>query len=132
MKMSITSIYAAVLTLFFVGLTIRTVVLRNKTQTTIGDAGHPDLKRAIRAHGNFAEYVPLALLLIFMVESQGAAVYWVHGLAACLLIGRVSHAYAVSQIKEPMQFRIFGMAMTLACLIGCAFYLFVAYFKYFL
>ena len=124
--MHLTSVYAAILALFFVGLSVRTIKLRRKGQIAVGDIGHPELQRAARVHANFAEYVPLALLLIFMVEMRGAATYWVDALALCLLIGRISHAYGVSQINEVFKYRVFGMAMTFTCLITSALYLLVA------
>ncbi len=70
--MLVTPIYAAVLALVFVGLSVRTIRLRRRARIAVGDGGDPRLARAMRVHTNFAEYVPLALLLIYFAESAGA------------------------------------------------------------
>jgi len=46
----------------------------------------------MRVHANFAEYVPLALLLIFFVEHDGTKTLLVHSLCIALLSGRLLHA----------------------------------------
>lgn len=65
-------IYAALLSLLFVALSIRTLRLRRRLSVSLGDDGHSAMVRAIRAHGNFAEYVPLGLLLIAGAETLDA------------------------------------------------------------
>ena len=68
----IVSAYAALLALLFMALSIRTLRLRRQLRIAIGDAGNPAMLRAMRVHSNFAEYVPLSLLLVYFVEVQGA------------------------------------------------------------
>jgi len=63
----------------------------------IGDAGNPQMLRAMRVHANFAEYAPFTLRLAFMFELQGAHYLLVHALCICLLVGRISHAHGVSK-----------------------------------
>jgi len=110
--MPIAAVYAAVLALVFIGLSLRTIRLRRRAQVAIGDGGDRLLARAVRVHANFAEYVPLALLLIFFLESSGAPRLVVHGLCALLLVGRLLHAWGVSQPKEEFRYRVAGMALT--------------------
>ena len=71
----------------------------------------------MRVHANFSEYVPLSLLLIYLVEASGAHPVLVHALGAVLLVARLSHAYGVSQAKENFKFRVFGMASTFSVLL---------------
>ncbi len=118
--MYITSFYAAILALLFFGLSIRTLHLRRTLEIAIGDAGNPQMLRAMCVHGNFAEYVPLTLLLLFMLESAGAHYALLHGLCLCLLAGRLSHALGVSKVAENFKFRVFGMAMTFTALVAAA------------
>jgi uncharacterized membrane protein YecN with MAPEG domain len=115
--LSIVPFYAAVLTLFFVGLSVRTLRMRRRLNIAIGDAGDKELLRAMRVHANFAEYVPLSLLLFLMMELAGAHPMLLHVLAILLVLGRLSHAYGVSQVRERYAFRVFGMAMTFATLL---------------
>ena len=113
-------LYAALLALLFVGLSTRTLRLRRRLGIAIGDAGNESMLRAMRVHSNFAEYVPLSLLLIYLVEITGASPLLVHGLGIIVLLGRVSHAFGVSQTQENYVFRVAGMAMTFTPLIVSA------------
>ena len=117
--MRIVSLYAALLSILFVALSIRTIRMRRSLKIAIGDSDNPAMLRAMRVHSNFAEYVPLAILLMALVEVGGAATWAVHGLGLLLLAGRLSHAYGVSQIKEVFAFRIAGMVMTFTTIL-CA------------
>lgn len=113
-------IYAAVLTLLYVALSLRTLLLRRRLRIAIGDAGNERMLRAMRAHANFAEYVPLGLIVIYLVETLGAQPLMVHGLGLCLLAGRSAHAVGVSRLKEDYRFRVAGMALTFTMLIIAA------------
>ncbi len=54
----VTSFIAAMLTAIFIKLSFAVIGLRRKNQVGLGSGGYEDLERAIRAQGNFAEYVP--------------------------------------------------------------------------
>lgn len=110
--MHVLPLYAALLGLFYIALSVRTIGLRRKNRRSLGDGGDPALNRAIRVHGNFAEYVPLALVLLFLLESQNYSRVLVHVFASLLLVGRLIHAYGVSQLKEKLIFRMVGTLMT--------------------
>jgi uncharacterized protein len=118
--MKLTVVYAGLLALMFVGLSLRTLRLRRTYKVAIGDGGQERLQRAIRAHGNFSEYVPFALLLIFFVESSGVRDGWVHTLALALLLGRIIHAAGLSQVNENPRLRVFGMVLTLTSILCAA------------
>lgn len=118
--MYVTPLYAVLLALFFFRLSVRTIKLRRQLRIAIGAGGNPTLHRAMRVHGNFAEYVPLALLLLFMFELQGAHFLLIHLLGICLLLGRLAHAHGVSREKENYRYRVFGMLLTFAALVGSA------------
>jgi len=128
--MDITPLYASVLAILFVALSVRTLRMRHRLKIAVGDAGNQALLRAIRVHSNFAEYVPLSLLLISFVEMSGASALLVHFLGLCLLVGRAVHAYGVSQLNETYAFRVAGMAMTFTTLMGASGYLILSYAKH--
>lgn len=128
--MRIVPFYAAILALFFVALSLRTIGLRRRLRIGVGDAGDERMLRAMRAHSNFAEYVPLALLVFFFVETAGATIPLVHGLCACLVVGRVVHAVGVSQVPEPRGLRQAGMALTFTPIIVAALRLLAACFAH--
>jgi uncharacterized membrane protein YecN with MAPEG domain len=126
--MLFTPVYAAILGLGFVGLSFLTLRLRRQNKIALGDGGNPQLLRAIRVHSNFAEYVPIALILIYMTESIGAPIYLIHFLGISLLIGRLSHAWGVSQENEDFKFRVFGMIATFNAIIVSSLYILVSHF----
>lgn len=110
--LTITPIYAAFLTFIFLFLSVRTLQQRRIAQVTLGNGEDKELIRRVRVHANFAEYVPIALIMAAFVEMQGA--HWILSHVVCfsLVIGRLSHAYGVSQSNENFKYRVFGMAMT--------------------
>jgi uncharacterized protein len=114
--MTVTPLYAALLGLMYIMLSVRTVHLRRTLKIAIGDRGSPEMLRAMRVHANFAEYVPLTLLLIMMLEMRGGSFYMIHLLCLVLIAGRVIHAIGVSRVDEDYRLRVFGMAMTFSAL----------------
>jgi len=111
-----TFLYAALMVFIYIVLTVRVVVIRKRIKVTLGDAQHPQLQRAIRAHGNFIEYVPFGLLLLMLLESTQKFSVLIHVLAMLLLIGRLLHAFSVSCVCENIKIRVVGMGMTLSVL----------------
>ena len=112
--------YASLLVLLFIFLSVRVVRVRRSLQVSIGDAGDKRLLRAIRVQANFAEYVPIALILLLALELQVFYPWALHLFGAGLLVGRLLHAYGVSQAKEQLRFRIAGMACTFAVMLLAA------------
>ncbi|MEM8743785.1 MAG: MAPEG family protein [Pseudomonadota bacterium] len=116
----ITPLYAGILTLLFVALSIRVIGARRSARIALGDGGASTVLRRMRVHSNFAEYVPLALILMLMMELQDAPALVLHALGIALVGGRTLHAYGVSQEPEPMRLRVAGMATTFTVLIASA------------
>lgn len=87
----ITSIYASVFALILVPITIRIGLYRIKTDTWFLDGGDEELIKRMRSQGNYLEYVPFALLMIALVEIQGAGLQFVHILGSTLLVSRAVH-----------------------------------------
>ena len=117
MVISVTPIYAGLFALFFVFLSTRVIGMRRAAQVGLGDGGNRLLLRRLRAHGNFAEYVPFVLVLMALAELQGAPAWTLHVIGAMLVAGRVLHAYGVSREPERYGFRVTGMSLTFAALI---------------
>lgn len=110
--MVVTPLYAALLTLWFLVLTWRVVQFRRSGRVSVGDGGNPLMQRAIRAHANFAEYVPLALVLLLVIELSRFSIYVVHALGAALLSGRLLHGYAMAFRAEFRFGRFWGAVVT--------------------
>jgi uncharacterized membrane protein YecN with MAPEG domain len=120
MMPTITAFYAALLALLFVALSFLVIRQRYRTRLAIGTGDDPALVRAARVHANFAEYTPLALLLILLAELLGTPGWWLHPLGLALLIGRSLHAYGVSNLDENLRYRQIGMMLTFGTIVTAA------------
>jgi uncharacterized protein len=118
--MPITALYAAALAVLFVILSFRTIGVRRAAKVEIGDGNNPELLRRMRVHANFAEYVPLALILMALAESLKLPALWLHTIGATLIVGRYVHAYALSQTPHILPLRVFGMVATLSAIMAAA------------
>lgn len=110
--------YAAVLGLMFVAISFRVANTRRTMRIGLGTGGDRQLERYIRVQGNFAEYVPLALILLTFLEMQAWPAWLVHTLCALLLVARAVHALGVAREPEDIRFRVTGMVTTLSILIA--------------
>lgn len=115
----VTGLYAAPLAVLMVALSLHVTMLRAKTKISIMDGGNLQLAERIRRHGNFAENVPMVLLLMVIAELLGAGNLWLHGIGAILLIGRLIHIFGIRHDKGDAMPRIIGgSATSLATLIA--------------
>jgi hypothetical protein len=115
-SMPITALYAGLLVPIFVFLAVRVIGARRNAKVAIGDGGDKALLRRMRVHANFAEYVPLALVLMALAESLGTNRWLLHASGIALVAARLVHAAGVSQMKENLALRTAGMAGTFTVL----------------
>ena len=108
----ITSIIASVLTIIFVRLSFAVIRLRRKNKVGLGNGGHEELERAIRAQGNFAEYVPFGIMLIACLEINGAPWWLVAVPGITLIAGRLIHARGINMPPPDFSQRVLGMKFT--------------------
>jgi hypothetical protein len=119
--MSVTLLYAGALGLWFLALSIRVVLGRvGPGNPGLGDGGNPAMLRRIRGHGNFAEYVPLILLMMGFLELTSEPRWVLHCLGLSLLLGRLLHGYALSFTAEFPFGRTTGILLTLISLLGAS------------
>ena len=113
--MFVTPLYAGLLTLWFVVLSIRVMNLRG--DVPFGDSGDIAITRVIRAQANFAEYVPLALLLMGFLEVTRYSIYFLHALGVILVVARLLHGLALSFGWQPRFGRVTGAGLTVLVLL---------------
>jgi len=111
----VTPLYAGLLTLWFVVLSIRVMNLRS--DVPYGDSGDIAITRVIRAQANFAEYVPLALLLMGFLEVTRYSIYFLHALGVILVVARLLHGLALSFGWQPRFGRVTGAGLTVLVLL---------------
>ena len=116
--MTITLIYAGALAIWFLVLSIRVIQGRmGPGNPSLGDGGNLMLLRRIRGHANFAEYVPLILVLMGFLELSGLPGWVLHVLGATLLAGRLLHGYALSFTQHFLFGRTAGIFLTFVSLL---------------
>lgn len=112
MQAPITALYAGLLGLLMLVLSFRVVAVRRATSIGLGDGGNALLLSRIRIHGHFAEYVPLALVLMLLLELNGTSATWLHGLGIALLAGRLAHVQGLEGSSGVSAGRLIGNMLT--------------------
>lgn len=110
--MSIVSLYAGILGLWLIVLSMRVIAVRRGEGASLGDGGDEKLHRRIRAQGNLTEYAPIALLLLFALESAQISDLILHGLGIVFVMGRVLHGWALSFTASNLFGRFWGTILT--------------------
>ena len=122
MTLTVLPYYAAALAVMYVVLAGLVVRQRVQCRVGLGDGQQPALVKAVRIHGNFAEYVPFLLILLLVLEIQGAALWQLHLVGGLTVFGRVSHAIGLSKTSGTSLPRMIGMLSTFGALLcGAAF-----------
>src|SRR5689334_5901640 len=91
----VTAFFAGILAFLFLVLSVHVIIRRYSLKIALGDAGDEDIMRRIRTHANFAEYVPMALILMGLDEINGSSKGFLMFLGIALVAGRLSHAYSL-------------------------------------
>ena len=114
----LTSLFASLFTIFYLFLSFRIGYLRGSPVMKLifkMDKKVPAMKldRNVRAHGNFSEYVPLFLILLYIFESINL-ISFNYLLIICLVFsyGRVAHAICFAFYDHNPFLRISGMLCT--------------------
>lgn len=89
LQISISAIYIGVNLVIATVLGVLVTKSRAKYRVDILDGGNDDVIKAMRAHGNNAEYTPFALLGLAILEVLGAHPYFLHGLGITLTLSRL-------------------------------------------
>ena len=113
----LTGFYASLLGLLYIGLSINIIRLRLSAEIGIGTSGNDALAKRVRVHGNFSEYVPLALILLGCYEINGASATMLHSLGGLLLLARLSHAIGLNKTIGSSTPRLMGGLSTFAVLL---------------
>src|SRR4051794_14527027 len=114
-----TALYAGILGLMALYLGSIPGRMRGKLKISVGDGGYPDMVLAMRRHANFVEWVPLAIILIALLEISGAPKMAINGFGIALVAFRICHAIGLQKETMNVPTRIIGAGGT-ALLVGAA------------
>lgn len=106
----ISALYAVLGALLLFKLSIDVTKMRLQYRVPFGDGGFYELQTAIRIHGNAVEYIPIALVLMVIMEMNGANVWLVHVCGIMLFAGRLCHYYGLRH--RDWRWRRSGMSAT--------------------
>jgi uncharacterized membrane protein YecN with MAPEG domain len=117
LPLTTTSVYAALLAVLFLALSIRVMTERRRLHVPFGEGTSERLQRRIRAQANFVEYTPITLILMALLELQGAGSFMLNVIGLLLLVGRVTHAMGFGRVPEDLRLRILGMTLTILAIV---------------
>lgn len=110
---SISAVYIALSGLLLLALSLNVIRHRRRAGVGLGDGGDKALLRAIRAHGNATETIPIQLLLLLALELAGFSALLLHALGVAILLSRGLHAIGLAAHSGPSFGRMVGMAISL-------------------
>lgn len=108
----ITALYAALLVVVLTWLTYKVGMMRGKTGVSLLHGDDMELAEAIRRHGNFVEAVPIALILMGLIEANGGNGVFLHVVGALLVICRIAHPLGLHHDRAAHPLRAVGAGGT--------------------
>ena len=122
MSVPVVALYGAVNAFINIGLALAVSRARGKEKVSLGHGDSPAMLRVMRAHGNNAEFVPLALVMLLIAELMGGSSLWLHVLGGTLTVARILQPIGIYQEKAPNAARFIGTAGTWVMILATAVY----------
>lgn len=126
----ITGLFACLFTMMFMWLSIGTIGSRRRNRIILGDGDGdcPEMRRWMRAQGNFVEYTIWFMGLFFLCEQSGVSVIILYIFGLLFFVSRIAHAYSLIYVEKykgkkvttHVHYRFYGMIGTFACIISLA------------
>lgn len=101
MTLPVTSLLAGIFSLLMVPLSLQVSMRRATLGVSAGDASDETLRRRVRAHGNFIEYAPMAVIAVGLIEFGGASRSLAVSLAVAFFLSRTLHAIGMLYTSTP-------------------------------
>jgi len=112
-KLDWVAIFAGINIVLLVVLAFRVSGARRKHKVSLGDGGNAAVLQAVRAHGNAAETIPVALVALFLLAAlEPVPVVAIQALGGTVTLGRLAHAIGLSTDSGPSPGRVLGTALT--------------------
>lgn len=116
----IVALYIAIHLLMAPFLMFRVGGQRLAKKVNLGDGGDPTLLSRIRAHGNFIENSPLLLIGLIAMAMMSALPIVLHAFGITFTVGRIAHAFGMSDAGKSGKGRLIGTVLTLLSYVGMA------------
>ena len=124
MRLIIPSIfYAGLLGLLLIALSINVVLARRRYRVRLGVGTEEGMQQAVRVQANFAEYVPLAVVLLALSDLTRMPEAAVHAAGLVLVTSRLLHAWGLSHSPGRTFGRFYGTAGTWLVITGLSLWL---------
>ena len=124
MSLPITALYASILMIFALALSFRAGGLRGKTGISVlfGEPVNMELAERVRVHQNFLEYVPLAIILMGIIELNSGNATFLHVFGVVLIVARIAHAVGLKHDNMGHPGRVIGAGGTALISVVAALY----------
>lgn len=122
MTLAITALYAGLCAFVLTWLSFKAGTLRGRKKISVGDGGDIEMLEAMRRHANAVEYIPIALILIGVLELNGANSTFLHVLGALLVVTRIAHGLGLKADKMDDPLRAIGAGGTALVIVVAAGY----------
>jgi uncharacterized protein len=118
--MTVTMLTAGILALLLLFLAGYVIAGRVRFKIDLGDGDNVAMRQRIRAQANFAEYVPMALILMGLMETASVGPRWlIIAMGATLVLARLWHAQGLLSKPGVSAGRFIGTNLTgLILLVG--------------
>lgn len=123
LMLPVSALYTGLFLLLMLALAANVVRQRLRGQVSMGDGGNPTLAQAIRAHGNAAEYVPLVLIGLAVLELTGAPATALHLYGGLFFLGRLLHAIGMTRPRAVNKARQLGIVLSWLIMLAMAIHL---------
>lgn len=120
MILTVTALYTGLFLILLLALAASVVRRRLRGQVSLGDGGDTALRQAIRAHGNAAEYVPIVLISLGVLENMGTSAVLLHLYGGVFFLGRLLHAWGLAQPQGVSNARKGGILLSWLVMLAMA------------
>lgn len=104
----ITALYTCVLAIMFLVLSYNVIFLRYRYNIPVGDGGNKEMQQFLQARANFIDYVPLALVMVLVLELMEMTDWVLHVLGSAMVFSRLLQGWGLSMSAGGSVGRISG------------------------
>ena len=105
MSVPITALYAGLISIYALYLSFQAGSMRGKTGISLFHGDNMELGEKMRRHQNLTEYVPFILILMGVLELNGASAMLLHISGIAMIVFRLAHGLGLhhDNIRHPLR-----------------------------